>query len=80
MIKLPDAVIFASNVGNKKMKQKITIICVCAFLTVNVFAQNFGEFEKTVQAELLERNAVGADVEIVKNDQVIFAKFQTSLL
>lgn len=56
------------------MKRKITTIILFAFLTANVFSQNFGELEKIVNAELQEKNAVGAAVAIIKNDRVIFAK------
>lgn len=56
------------------MKQKITSVVFFALLTINVFAQNFDELEKTAEAELREKNAVGAGVAIVKNDKVVFAK------
>ena len=56
------------------MKQTIIFIILSAVLTGNVYAQNFVELEKTVQAELQEKNAIGAGVAIIKNERVVFAK------
>lgn len=56
------------------MKRKISILVLFVFLSAKIFGQDFGELEKTVNAELLEKNAVGAGVAIVKGDRVIFSK------
>jgi len=56
------------------MKRKFTILITFVCLTTSVFGQNFSELEKTVRAELQEKNAIGAGVAIIKNDRVIFAK------
>lgn len=56
------------------MYRKITFIVLLVVSAVNIFALDFAELEKTVEAELLEKNAVGAGVAIIKGDRVIFAK------
>lgn len=56
------------------MRNYIKIIILSVFLTANIFAQNFDELEQTIRAELIEKNAVGAGVAIIKDNQVVFSK------
>ncbi len=48
------------------MKRKFKIFILFVLLKSTAFGQDFGELEKTVQAELKEKNAVGAGIAIVK--------------
>ncbi len=56
------------------MKRILIILFAPLLLSLNIFAQNFDELEKTIQAEMKEKNAVGAAIAIVKGDKIIYAK------
>jgi CubicO group peptidase (beta-lactamase class C family) len=56
------------------MKRKFFLVILLVCSALNVFGQDFAELEQVVQAELKEKNAVGAGVAIVKGDRVVFSK------